>query len=116
MNGFSVDLVNLKMNKLKKINLEDYSGLLIGSGIRIARWTKEAKEFLKNQVKAINETNILVGVYLSSGDASNPDERPEIIEKYLIKIFLEFGLRIGENIKYDAFGGVFDLSKSTNMG
>ena len=114
-NGFVVDLVNLKEKKKENPKITDYTGVLIGSGIRITRWTKEAKKFLKNNIKAINDNKILVGIYLSSGEASDPDERPTIIEKYLVNVFNELGLNLGENILYDAFGGVFDLSKTTNL-
>jgi len=114
-NGFLVDLVNLKAKNKVKPNTVGYSGILIGSGIRITRWTKEAKKFLKNNVKAINENKILTGIFLCSGEASNPEDRPEVIEKYLVDIFKEYGLNLGENVLYDAFGGVFDLSKTSNL-
>jgi menaquinone-dependent protoporphyrinogen oxidase len=114
-NGFTVDLVNLKAKRKINPTITDYSGVLIGSGIRITRWTKEAKKFLKNSVKAINENKILTGIFLCSGEASNPEDRPEVIEKYLVDVFREYGLNLGENILCDAFGGVFDLSKTSNL-
>ena len=40
--GFIVDLINLKSKNNKIPNIDNYSGVLIGSGIHIARWTKEA--------------------------------------------------------------------------
>ncbi len=115
-NNFEVRLVNLKDKKQVKLCITDYSGILIGSGIRITRWTKEAKKFLKNHVETINKNKILTGIYLSSGEASNPDERPAVIEKYLVDVFKELGLNLGENVLYDAFGGVFDLSNTSKIG
>ena len=112
----TVNLVNLKAKKKVKPNITDYSGVLLGSGIRIARWTKEANKYLKNNVKAINENQILTGIYLCSGEASNPDERPAVIKKYLVDVFKEYGLNLGENVLYEAFGGVFDLSSTSNLG
>jgi len=114
-NGFIVDLINLKSKHKKIPNITNYSGVLIGSGIRIARWTKETKNFLKTNIKAINEYQIVVGIYLSSGEASDPVKRPEAVEKYLVKVFQELGLDLGDHILYDAFGGVFDLSKTTKL-
>ncbi|MFX1508097.1 MAG: hypothetical protein ACFFDC_18585, partial [Promethearchaeota archaeon] len=55
------------------------------------------------------------GIFLCSGEASNPEDRPEVIQKYLVDVFREYGLNLGENILYDAFGGVFDLSKTSNL-
>jgi len=114
-NGIIVDLINLKSKNKKIPNITNYSGVLIGSGIRIARWTKEAKNFLKSHIKAINENQIVVGIYLSSGEASDPVKRPEAVEKYLVKVFQELGLDLGDHILYDAFGGVFDLSETTKL-
>ncbi|MFW9906256.1 MAG: flavodoxin domain-containing protein [Candidatus Thorarchaeota archaeon] len=114
-NGFIVDLVNLRAKKKANPTITEYFAVLIGSGIRITRWTKEAKKFLENNVKAINEKKILTGVFLCSGEASNPEKRSEVIEKYLVDVFTEFGLNLGENVLYDAFGGVFDLSKTSNL-
>ncbi len=115
--GFIVDLINLKSRSTnpKKLNVNDYSGLLIGSGIRVSRWTKEAKSFLKAYTKQINSGKILVGVYLSSGEASDPEKRPEAVEKYLLNVFNEFNIDLGDHLLYDAFGGIYDLSKDTNL-
>ncbi len=115
-NKYTVDLINLKAKTKTIPNIANYSGVLIGSGIRIGRWTKEAKKFLKTNVKAINDNKILVGIFLSSGEASDPDKKPEAVEKYLIKVFQEIGLDLGDHVLYDAFGGVFDLSDTSTLG
>ena len=113
-NGFIVDLVDLKNQQ--NPNIAGYSGFILGSGIKMGRWTKEAKKFLKNNVKTINSGIIPVGIFLCSGEAANPTTRPEAIEKYLIKVFEEFGLKKGEHVIYEAFGGVYDLSESSKVG
>ena len=115
-NGFNVDLINLKAKSKKILSITSYSGVLIGSGIRIGKWTKEAKMFLKTNIKTINDNKKLVGIYLSSGEASDPVKKPEAIEKYLNKVFNELGLNLGDHILYDAFGGVFDLSETSKLG
>ncbi len=113
--GFLVDLINLRSKNNEIPSITNYSGVLIGSGIRIARWTKEAKNFLKANVNHINENETLVGIFLSSGEASEPEKRPDIMEKYLVTIFKELGLDLGNHVLYDAFGGVFDLSATTEL-
>ncbi|MHA2370831.1 MAG: flavodoxin domain-containing protein, partial [Candidatus Hodarchaeales archaeon] len=90
--GFLVDFMNLRYNKTVISNIANYSGVLIGSGIRIARWTKEAKNFLKRNVNHLNENETLVGIFLSSGEASDPETRPDALDKYLVTIFKELGL------------------------
>ncbi|MFX1256101.1 MAG: flavodoxin domain-containing protein [Promethearchaeota archaeon] len=112
--GFTVDLVDLKFRN--KLNIHDYSGILIGSGIRIGRWTNGAKNFLKKNVKDINDKRMLVGIFLSSGEASDPETRPEAVEKYLEQVFNKLKLDLGDHILYDAFGGVFDLSETSKLG
>ncbi|MFX1514503.1 MAG: flavodoxin domain-containing protein [Promethearchaeota archaeon] len=116
--GFNVELINLKTKHQKVPTINNYSGVLIGSGIRIGRWTKEAKNFLKAHIPEINENRArtIVGIYLSSGEASKPEERPGAVEKYLVKVFRELGLDLGGHILFDAFGGVFDLTESSNLG
>ena len=115
-NGFNADLINLKVKSKKIPNITSYSGVLIGSGIRIGKWTKEAKKFLKTNIKTINDNKKLVGIYLSSGEASDPVKKPEAVEKYLNKVFNELGLNLGDHILYAAFGGVFDLSETSKLG
>ncbi len=115
-NGVTVDLINLKAKPKKIPDIANYSGVLIGSGIRIGKWTKEAKKFLKTNVKAINDNKILVGIFLSSGEASDPDKKPEAVEKYLVKVFQEIGLDLGGHVLYDAFGGVLDLTDASKLG
>ena len=40
---YKVDLINLKAKTKTIPNIANYSGVLIGSGIRIGKWTKEVK-------------------------------------------------------------------------
>jgi len=115
-NEYTVDLINLKAKTKTIPNISNYSGVLIGSGIRIGKWTKEAKKFLKTNVKAINDNKILVGIFLSSGEASDPNKKPAAVEKYLVKVFQEIGLDLGDHVLYDAFGGVFDLTATSKLG
>ncbi|MFW9996548.1 MAG: flavodoxin domain-containing protein [Candidatus Odinarchaeota archaeon] len=114
--GFDADLVNLKAKKGKIPNINNYSGVLIGSSIRISRWTKEAKKFLKKNAREINSSKIMTGVFLCSGEAADPVKRPEAVDKYLVQVFNDLGLELGDHILYDAFGGVFDLSTASNLG
>jgi len=116
LKGFDVDLVNLKAKKIKIPEISSYYGVLIGSGIRISKWTKEAKNFLKKNAKAINENNIITGVFLCSGEAADPEERPAVVDKYLVQVFNKLGLEPGDHVLHDAFGGVFDLSDTTKLG
>jgi len=75
---FEVDLINLKKNP--KPNLSQYENIIIGSGIRIARWYGKANKFLKNNFK-----DKKVAIFLSSGNAGDPESYEDAITKYVDK-------------------------------
>ena len=37
------------------------------------------------------------------------------VNKLLLEVFTNLGLETGEHVIYDAFGGVYDLSKTSNL-
>ncbi len=93
---FEVDLINLKKNP--KPNLSQYENIIIGSGIRIARWYGKANKFLKNNFK-----DKKVAIFLSSGKAGDPESYEDAITKYI-------GHKLAKNphikpIATEAFGG-----------
>ena len=94
--GFEVDLINLKENS--KPDLSQYNNIIIGSGIRIARWYGKANKFLKNDFK-----DKKVAIFLSSGYAGKPETYQDAITKYIDK-------KLAKNphinpIASEAFGG-----------
>ncbi|MFX1283785.1 MAG: flavodoxin domain-containing protein [Promethearchaeota archaeon] len=90
-------------------SLDEFDGILVGSGVKMGRWTKEAFKFLKQNQEPLN-TKIL-GLFVSSGEAANPKTRDGAREKYLEKIMEKTGVKAD---MVEAFGGVFDLSSSSN--
>ncbi len=110
--GFNTTLLNLKgLDPKKNPTLTEYDGILIGSGIKIGMWTKDAKKFLEINKEFLKKSKI--GVFVSSGDAGNSEKISKAREDYIEKILAE--KEITANI-YDAFGGVIDLSKSSRIG
>ncbi len=107
---FHVDLIDLKGNSGKIPNLSDYKGVLVGSGIRMGRWTKEGLNFLERNRQELNKRHL--GLFVSSGEAANPETYENAYKKYLETILHKFDLE--KNVMIEAFGGVFDLSASTN--
>ena len=105
--GLSVSLFNLESsNRLPKI--EEYDAILVGSGIKIGKWTKEADNLLKKNKESL-KTKIL-GLYTCSGLAmENADKAKKMyIEDKMEKLGIETQL-------FDAFPGRsllsdFDLS------
>lgn len=102
------EIINLGQ-KEKIPPLEEFDGILVGSGIKAGEWTREARDFLKENQNILNTK--IVGLFVSSGEAANPEMYLEARKKYLDKIMEETGV-IAEMA--EAFGGVFDLSTSSN--
>ena len=117
--GLNTQLLDLKRTKQKEWpRLALFDAVLVGSGIKIGRWTGEATSFLKkhqDELKTAKAKGLVVGVFVSCGMASTPEKRPEARQTYIEKIVTELGIKDAVDA-YDAFGGVYDLSSSAPMG
>ena len=117
--GLETQLLDLRRTKQKDWPpLASFDGVLVGSGIKIGRWTKEATAFLKthaDELKRLKPKGFVVGVFVSSGMASTPGQQDEARRKYLKEVLTSVGIADAVDT-YDAFGGVYDLSASAPMG
>ena len=117
--GLETQLLDLRRTKQKDWPpLASFDGVLVGSGIKIGRWTKEATAFLKthaDELKGLKAQGLVVGVFVSSGMASTPGQQEEARRKYLEEVLTNVGIADAV-ATYDAFGGVYDLSPSARMG
>ncbi len=117
--GLNTQLLDLKRTKEKEWpRLEPFDAVLVGSGIKIGRWTGETSRFLKkhaDELKALKTKGLVVGVFVSCGTASTPEKREEARQTYIEKVITELGIRDAVDA-CDAFGGVYDLSPSAPMG
>ncbi|MHA2099451.1 MAG: flavodoxin domain-containing protein [Candidatus Kariarchaeaceae archaeon] len=108
---FIVTLLNLKRTKTSDCpSITDYDGILIGSGIRIGKWTKEAKNFLIECKRQMSKDNPIIGIFVTCGYAADPKFYPKAIRLFIEKMIQK--VEIKPNI-FDAFGGVFDYSKKS---
>ncbi|MFX0015308.1 MAG: flavodoxin domain-containing protein [Promethearchaeota archaeon] len=90
-------------------SLEEFDGIIVGSGVKMGHWTKEAIEFLETNNEALNKK--ILGIFVSSGEAANPDTHEDAHEKYLDAIMERTGVRADMS---EAFGGVLDFSSNAN--
>jgi len=112
--GIDTSIINSKdLIADNQTNLEEYNGIIIGSGIKVGQWTKETKTFMKNNLEFFNNSNIVFGVFVSSGLASNPKKILELKKEYIEDVINQYGITAD---LYDVFGGVLDLSKDSNIG
>ncbi len=108
---FKVDLIDLKGNSGKIPNLSDYEGVIVGSGIRMGRWTKEGLKFLQKNRSELNKKHF--GVFVCSGKAANPETYDQALKNYLETPLRKLEL-LRSDVMIEAFGGVFDLSASNH--
>ena len=107
-----LDLCKITKTSWPLLEREKYNGIIVGTGIRIGRWTNEVKQFVKINRNAIKDSEILFGFFISCGYASDPKHYPIAIKQFLEAKFEKF--RFIPDI-YDAFGGVFDFSPTSSL-
>ncbi len=106
--GLSVDLVDLKKSTPET---EDYTNLVIGSGVRMGRVYKRSLEFMDRDFSGKK-----VAVFLSSLEAGDEKSHNEAVDKYIEK---EIKTRLNvEPVAGEAFGGrikIFGFSVQDNI-
>jgi menaquinone-dependent protoporphyrinogen oxidase len=109
--GLDTNVVNLKKDKVKDIN--DYNLVVVGSGIKIKKWTKEPEKFLgkfKNEL-----ANKKTALFICCGAKYPLDEKADVETElqyaqthYLEEKAAKYGL---QPIAYGLFGGVYNFNK-----
>jgi menaquinone-dependent protoporphyrinogen oxidase len=111
--GLQVRVVNAKEEKVKDI--AEYSLLIVGSGIRIGRWTGEAEKFLQKFKKDLAKKKVALFVCCGSAcQALNEQEgKPEAFDsarrEYLEEKSAKYSL---QPVALGFFGGVYDYKMS----
>jgi menaquinone-dependent protoporphyrinogen oxidase len=108
--GLDVKVVNLKDEKVKKIG--DYELVVVGSGIKINRWTKEPEKFIKNHQKELTKKK--VALFVCCGSAEPIDEKEDKAasierarKKYLEEKAAKYNL---QPVALGLFGGVYNFN------
>jgi len=111
--GLQVRVVNAKEEKVK--NIAEYSLVIVGSGIRIGRWTGEPEKFLQKFKKDLAKKKVALFVCCGSAcQAQNEQEgKTEAFDnarrEYLEEKATKHGL---QPVALGFFGGVYDSRKS----
>ena len=100
--GIKVDLKDAR--KLKNYDITSYDLVIVGSGIKMGKWTNDSIKFLKNNKSKLKDKN--VALFVTCGAANVPESRDEGQEKYLDEIAAEYLLN--KPIKTGLFGSVYD--------
>ena len=109
--GFEVRVVEAKKDKVQSIN--EFKLVIVGSGIKMGRWTKEPEKFLGNFQKELSKKK--VALFVCCGGA-NPltegEEKTKQMEdakrEYLEDKAAQYNLN---PIALGFFGGIYDFNK-----
>jgi menaquinone-dependent protoporphyrinogen oxidase len=108
--GLDVRVVNASKEKVKDIS--EYDLVIVGSGIRMAKWTGAAEKFLKKFQKALSSKKVAIFVSSAAQALIEYEKQNEEIEKarkqYLEDKATKYNLH---PISMVIFGGVWDFNK-----
>jgi menaquinone-dependent protoporphyrinogen oxidase len=102
--GLKVDLKDTR--KLKNYDITPYNLVVIGSGIKMGKWTKSSLNFLKNNKKDLKDKK--VALFVTCGAANDPKTVAEGQEKYLDDI--AEGYLINKPVATGLYGSFYDPS------
>jgi len=91
-----VDIINLTKNP--KPDISQYRNVVIGSGVRMGRWYKQALKLMESDFY-----NKRVALFLSSCEAGEPDKHEQSITKYIKKVLEKYPHL--KPVAAEAFGG-----------
>jgi menaquinone-dependent protoporphyrinogen oxidase len=94
--GLSVHLIDLSVKRVRDIS--GYDNIVLGSGIKMSRWTGKAKRFLKKDFEGKK-----LAVFVCSGRAGEPDSYDNAFDKYIKQVLSKY-LKV-QLVACEAFGG-----------
>ena len=108
------EVLNLKDLPHDRIpDLNNYDGVMMGTGIKIGQWTKEMKKFVSNFQDELNSFKGPKGFYVCSAYAAQPDTYEKVRVDYTLDACKNLGVTVDY---YDAFGGLMDFTETSRMG
>lgn len=104
--GFTVKVVDAKEEKVEDIS--EFDLIVVASGIRMGRWTKEPERFLKKFQDELARKKVAIFVSSLSGilESDNPDAEEDARRKYLQEKADKYSLR---PIAMALLGGFFPI-------
>lgn len=105
--------IEVKVQDTMRINetdIDPYDLLVVGSGIKIGKWTKKSLKFLKDNKKALSQKK--VAIFVTCGAANKLETRQEGQNKYLDEVAEKY--LINKPVATGLFGSKFD--PDTNGG
>jgi len=108
--GFDVRVVNAKEEKVHDIS--EYNLIIVGSGMKIDKWTKEPEKFLKKFKKELTKKSVVLFVSSATQAIYVHEKDTEAIERAQRKYLKEKAEKYSLNpIDMTIFGGVLNYDK-----
>jgi menaquinone-dependent protoporphyrinogen oxidase len=107
--GVEVDLKDAR--GLKNVDISSYDLVVVGSGIKIGKWTKKSLKFLQENREAL--ANRKVALFVTCGAANEEKTRKEGQEKYLDQV-AEKNLE-NQPVATGLFGSIYDPEAKQGM-
>lgn len=110
--GIKTIVLDLKMTRATQLPSEiEFQGVIIGSGVKINKWIKEARVFIEGNAQLLKDSDFALGMYVCSAFAIVDREKAR--KDYVEDMAREHGL---EPDMCEAFPGLLDFSKDSKMG
>ncbi|MDG7000103.1 MAG: nitric oxide synthase [Nitrososphaerota archaeon] len=101
-----VEVVELTNKERPSFDLTEYDLIIVGSAIRMGKWTNEALDFIKRNERIIATKK--AAFFVSCASAREPDKRSKARIDYLEKVIDRYPLI--SPIALGLFGGYFDFT------
>jgi menaquinone-dependent protoporphyrinogen IX oxidase len=107
--GCLVEVIDAKQNPK---NVDSYDLVIVGSGVRADKWTKESINFLEKNAESLRAKKTALFVSCQMADRSEQEVRDKAKKLYLEKTAEQHGLK---PVAFGFFGGFLDFSKSHGL-
>jgi menaquinone-dependent protoporphyrinogen oxidase len=107
--GFTVDVIDARK---APESIMSYDLIVIGSGMRADKWTKETLTFLDKNAQLLKTKKTAFFVSCQMADRIEPEVREKAKNQYLNQIADQYGLK---PIAYGFFGGYLDFAHSHGL-
>jgi menaquinone-dependent protoporphyrinogen oxidase len=106
---FDVKVANLKEEKIKDIS--EYEIIVVGSGMRIFRWTGEAENFLKKFQKELSQKKVAIFVSSMKAAWEREGKKDEVAKAWKNNLEDKAAKYRLHPVAMGMFGGVIDHNK-----
>ncbi|MDD4924547.1 MAG: flavodoxin domain-containing protein [Dehalococcoidales bacterium] len=108
--GIDTTLINIGREKVKDVSA--YDMVIVGSGMRMGKWTGAAEDFLKKYKKELSQKKMAIFVSSAAEALMKYDKNNEELEKIKKQYLEDKAAQNGLNpISMVIFGGVWDYNK-----